>query len=61
MAKNRTMAAKNLKNRKLMQKEAREKYLCKVGHRFYLDELPTTSSWFFKVNATQHSKMWWEV
>ena len=58
---NRTMKAKNDKRRKLEQKAKKLKFYDVASHRFYSEELPASSTWFFKRDVVAATKMWWEV
>lgn len=58
---NRTMKAKNDKRKKLEQKAKKERFYMVASHHYYATELPASAAWFFSIDATQHSKMWWEV
>lgn len=61
MAKNRAMAMKRLKMKKMMQKEKKEKFYIRASHPWHLEELPASAEWFFKRDVVAATKMWWEV
>ena len=58
---NRTMKAKNDKRHKLEQKAKKLKFYDVASHRYYSDDLPASSIWFFNRNVVAETKMWWEV
>lgn len=60
-AMNRTMKAKNDQRKKLERQAKKLKFYDVASHRYYASELPKSAEWFAKIDATQHSKMWWEV
>lgn len=58
---NRTMKAKNDKRKKLEQQAKKEKFYDLASHRFYSDELPASTMFFWKRDVVAETKMWWDV
>lgn len=58
---NRAMKVKNEQRKKLEQKAKKLKFYDVASHRFYSDDLPASSKWFFGRDVIAANKMWWEV
>ena len=58
---NRTMQAKNEQRKKLERKMKKEKFYDRASHRYYAEELPKSSSFFFYRDVNRELRPWWDV